>query len=105
MAESEDPSGAYPTKAEAKQSAVEAEVSSGDEEGHERQGRSKMQRWKSRNEREIVVPTSAAEEKRPRRPHAREGDVPSDAPYDQNASEKRQVCFIPLSKIMLHGHS
>lgn len=96
VGESEDPSGAYPTKAEAKQFAVEAEVSSGDEEGHERRGRSKIQRWNSRNEREIVVPTSAVEEKRHRRPHAREGDVPSDAPNDQNASEKRQVCFIPF---------
>lgn len=83
-------SGAYSTKVEQKQSAVD-DVSSGEEDGHERRGRTKIERWNSRKERDIV-PTSAAEEKRHRRSHVRDVDVLSEAPNaDQHTSEKRQV--------------
>lgn len=88
--ENEDVSGAYSTKIEQRQSAVD-EVSSGEEDGHERRGRTKIERWNSRKERDII-PAAAAEEKRHRRPHAREVDVLSEAPNtDQHTSEKRQV--------------
>lgn len=88
--ENEDVTGAYSTKVEQKQSAVD-EVSSGEDDGQERRGRTKIERWNSRKEREII-PTSTAEEKRHRRPHGRDADVLSETlNADQHTSEKRQV--------------
>ena len=88
--EHEDASGAYTTK-EQQQSLVE-EASSGEDDGQERRGRSKIERWNSRKEREIISSAVAVDEKRHRRPHAREVDVSSDPlNADQHVSEKRQV--------------
>jgi hypothetical protein len=90
--EHEDVSGAYSTK-EQMQSVVEEEASSGEDDGQERRGRTKIERWNSRKERE-VIPTVAVDEKRHRRSHAREVDVLSEPPSaDQHVSEKRQVRY------------
>lgn len=85
--EHEDVSGTYSTK-EQKQSIVVEEASSGDDDGQQRRGRTKIERWNSRKDREIA-PIVAADEKRHRR---REVDVVNEPlSTDQHVSEKRQV--------------
>lgn len=79
---------------EPKPESVLEEVSSGEEEGQPRRGRSKTERWNSRRER-VIPATSGADGKRHRRQsRARETDLTNEPRNaDQHTIEKRQVRY------------
>lgn len=83
--------GSHLTKEPKPESVVE-DVSSGEDDGQPRRGRSKTERWNSRREREIPT-TSVVDGKRHRRQsRAREADLTNEARnVDQLTNEKRQV--------------